>query len=253
MKILITNDDGHDSILLKFLIEHLAPHHDLVICVPTTQRSWQAKSMTRFKEVHVEERVVHGHKAFLVDGTTADCVNLAIYNLTSFNLDLVVSGVNLGLNLGNAFSISSGTIGGCLEGNIAGIPGIAISQVFEKEHMSKFLGEGAFSVEEEATLRIGVHSALDVIFNDLISKDKSWMENPLTWNVNIPPTAKTPIEIKRATTGSASYGSFFKKTSFGYVAQLRELSRAGEIGSDFSLIDEGYITKTLIAPQYKEV
>jgi 5'-nucleotidase len=68
-----------------------------------------------------------GLTMYAVSGTPADCVSLAVHTLYPTAPDLVVSGINLGLNFGLAFLLSSGTVGGVLEAWIAGVPAIAFS------------------------------------------------------------------------------------------------------------------------------
>jgi 5'-nucleotidase len=64
---------------------------------------------------------------FAVGGFPADCTNLGVHSLFDTPPELVVSGVNIGLNVGLGFFLSSGTVGAAMEGWIAGIPAIALS------------------------------------------------------------------------------------------------------------------------------
>ena len=125
-KILLTNDDSHDSPLFHFAIDELQKLGDLTISVPATEQSWKGKAMTRFGNVYVEEISIHGTGAWSITGTPADCVNIAIYNLMETPPDVVVSGTNIGKNTGLSFMWSSGTVGACLEANIAGLPALAL-------------------------------------------------------------------------------------------------------------------------------
>ena len=128
LRVLLTNDDGRDSPLFTLLVNVLRDYADLSIAVPAQEQSWQGKSMTRHGHVGVEQVDVAGHPAWSIDGTPADCVNIALYNLLETRPDLVVSGINIGVNAGVSLVWASGTVGACLEANIAGIPGIALSQ-----------------------------------------------------------------------------------------------------------------------------
>ena len=71
--------------------------------------------------------------AYSLNGTPADCVNLAYGNLMSDEPDLVVSGINLGYNITLPMILSSGTVGAALEGSLLGIPSIAVSMAITSE------------------------------------------------------------------------------------------------------------------------
>ncbi len=64
---------------------------------------------------------------FLLDGTPADCVQIGLYDLVEIRPKLVLSGINIGLNIGRARTLSSGTIGAAIEGSIDGVRAIASS------------------------------------------------------------------------------------------------------------------------------
>ncbi|MBN1141928.1 MAG: 5'/3'-nucleotidase SurE, partial [Deltaproteobacteria bacterium] len=101
MEILLTNDDSHRSPLFQFIIEHLDALGRLTIVVPKEEQSWTGKSITRFKHLYVDEIALFGRGAFCLDGTPADCINWGIYHLYEGRRpDLVVSGINIGLNTG---------------------------------------------------------------------------------------------------------------------------------------------------------
>jgi 5'-nucleotidase len=70
---------------------------------------------------------------FTATGTPADCASLAIHTLFDKPPDLVVSGVNLGLNFGLAFLLSSGTVGAAIEASIAGVPALAFSAALPRD------------------------------------------------------------------------------------------------------------------------
>jgi 5'/3'-nucleotidase len=125
--ILITNDDGIDSPTLVPLARALQRVGQVCVVVPTTERSWIGKAISRFDVVNVHTVERDGISMHGVSGTPADCVSLGVHTLCKPRPDLVVSGVNLGLNFGLAFLLSSGTVGAVTEGWIAGVPGVAFS------------------------------------------------------------------------------------------------------------------------------
>ncbi len=125
--ILLTNDDGIDSPMLVPLARQLGRLGTVRVVVPEAERSWIGKAITRFEVVRAYAAERDGIGMHAVAGTPADCVSLGVHTLFDRPPDLVVSGTNLGLNFGLAFLLSSGTVGGALEGWIAGIPAIAFS------------------------------------------------------------------------------------------------------------------------------
>ncbi|HLA82160.1 MAG TPA: 5'/3'-nucleotidase SurE [Thermoleophilia bacterium] len=125
--IVVTNDDGVGSPALVPLREVLAPLGDVRIVVPDQNRSGAARSITMHSPLWVEEmELADGSIAFSSDGTPVDCVRMAALGLLDREPELIVSGINLGENLGDDITYS-GTVAAALEGIMLGIPAIAIS------------------------------------------------------------------------------------------------------------------------------
>src|SRR5262249_10598694 len=131
MHILLTNDDSHISPLFRFAIDLLKTLGTVTIVVPQQEQSWTGKSMSRFKPLTLSQPLLQQDTAFCVDGTPADCVKMGIYHVCDPPPDLVVSGINIGTNTGVGFLLASGTVGACLEANLAGHPAVALSQSLE--------------------------------------------------------------------------------------------------------------------------
>ncbi len=128
MYILITNDDGYQSPGLVALRRALAPLGEVAVVAP--DRNWSAAGHYRklFDPMRAwEGTLIDGSPATLCDGTPADCVALALMGLLPRKPDLVVSGINLGANLGSDL-LYSGTVAAAMEGMIFGLPAIAVSQ-----------------------------------------------------------------------------------------------------------------------------
>jgi 5'-nucleotidase len=125
--ILVTNDDGYDSPSLVPLIRALAKLGRVRAVVPDRERSWIGKAITRWEDVRVERADRDGCEIWRTSGCPADCTQLGVHTLFGAKPELVVSGINLGFNHGLAFFMSSGTVGGAVEGWIAGLPAIAVS------------------------------------------------------------------------------------------------------------------------------
>ncbi len=127
---LVTNDDGIDSPGLWALARACKPVADHVYVVaPKTNQSAVGASMTMRRELHWEQvkyPPVDGVEAWHVDGTPADCVNVALKSIVRHWVDIVVSGVNQGANVGRD-TLASGTVGGALHGHFRGVTAAAFS------------------------------------------------------------------------------------------------------------------------------
>ena len=122
--ILLTNDDGVESEGIHVLAAALAPLGRVVICAPVGEASAIGHALTLARPLRLRTLSDDIHA---VDGTPADCVNIAVAHVLHGQLPtLVVSGINKGWNVGDDVTYS-GTVGGALEGVLLGLPAIAIS------------------------------------------------------------------------------------------------------------------------------
>jgi 5'-nucleotidase len=129
MYILISNDDGYQSEGLMALRAALSTIGEVAVVAP--DRNWSAAGHYRklFDPLRAwEGQLPDGSPALICDGTPADCVALAVMGLLPHKPDLVVSGINLGANLGTDVTYS-GTVAAAMEGMVFEIPAIAVSQV----------------------------------------------------------------------------------------------------------------------------
>ena len=133
MRILLTNDDGVNAPGLKVL-EKIAREFsdDIWIVAPTEEQSGAGHSLTLSLPVRLRRL---GERRFCVSGTPTDAVMMAIAQIMKDDPpDLILSGVNRGANLGEDVTYS-GTVSAAMEGALAGIPSIALSQGYAKEGM----------------------------------------------------------------------------------------------------------------------
>ncbi|HWU01883.1 MAG TPA: 5'/3'-nucleotidase SurE [Novosphingobium sp.] len=130
MRILLTNDDGIHAPGLEVL-ERIARtlSDDIWICAPSEEQSGAGHSLTLTRPVRLRQ---HGERRFSVTGTPTDSVTMALRKVLPEAPDLILSGVNRGANLGDDVTYS-GTVSAAMEGTLAGIPSIALSQVYAKE------------------------------------------------------------------------------------------------------------------------
>ncbi|MFT5442799.1 MAG: 5'-nucleotidase [Myxococcota bacterium] len=139
--LLVTNDDGVNSpalVPLVVALERLDAVTRVNTLVPDNERSWISKALSRFEDITLGEReAVPGEPQILTTtGTPADCANLGIHRVFDDKPGLVVSGINIGLNHGFAFTMGSGTVGAASEAAIAGLPAIAFSVGVQGGHGS---------------------------------------------------------------------------------------------------------------------
>jgi len=124
MRILITNDDGIYSPGLLALARAAARFGEVRIVAPHVEQSSMGHAITSARPLSWRKTVVESFDAYRVDGTPADCVALGASQWEAVNI--VLSGINLGPNLGNAMW-HSGTLAGAKQAALLGLRGIALS------------------------------------------------------------------------------------------------------------------------------
>jgi 5'/3'-nucleotidase SurE len=210
MKILLTNDDSHRSPLLELAYKAASKIGDVTIVVPKHEQSWKGKSLTRFGYLHLESIQLFDTNSYTIDGTPADCVNIAIHHLFNGKKpDLVLSGINAGLNAGTGFVLSSGTVGACLEANISGVPAIALSQHFDVETREHYIN--SYSIPDETLKRIKFQTevTLEKLF-DVFLANSHLLTSMTTWNVNLPFFAADNFPVEVTSMGKSIYGTCYR-------------------------------------------
>lgn len=244
MEILLTNDDSIDSPLLELAIDFLRPRGNLKVVVPKDEQSWKGKSITRFSDMVMEPCTIHGVDGCSFTGTPADCTNFAIYNLYDGGKpDLVVSGINIGANTGLSFTWSSGTVGACLEANIAGVPALALSQTLDSVVFHEWSDNRSFSTETLDRLRSQIDRMLTMTWERLSRRD-DWLKEPVTWNVNMPTTPADDCRPVPAYLGHALYGSIFKKRGDIFVHDVDSPVPDEAPQSDTAIVMSGHVSVT---------
>ena len=158
MRILLTNDDGVNATGLKVLetIAH-AFSDDVWIVAPAEEQSGAGHSLTLTRPVRLRTL---GERRFAVAGTPTDAVMMGLAQIMKDDPpDLILSGVNRGANLGEDVTYS-GTCSAAMEGALAGIPSIALSQVYAKEGMGDTVPFAAAEAWAERVLRPIVESPM---------------------------------------------------------------------------------------------
>jgi len=121
--ILVTNDDGVRSDGIHALAEAVRRLGDVTVVAPNVEASAIGHALTLRRPLRMERL---RDRVYEVDGTPTDCVNIALTQLFDGRIDLIMSGINKGYNIGDDITYS-GTVAGAMEAALLGIPGIAVS------------------------------------------------------------------------------------------------------------------------------
>ncbi len=161
MRLLLTNDDGVRAPGLCALAAALdeamnsGARLSYRVVAPEYEQSGCGQALTLFRPLRAK-RVDDGW--FSVDGTPSDCVNVALHSLLDEKPDLLISGINHGVNLGDDVT-HSGTVGAALEGRSLGLPSIAFSQEYRKARPADM--ERAAGLAVRAIVSIAEHGIPD--------------------------------------------------------------------------------------------
>jgi 5'-nucleotidase len=193
VRILLTNDDGVYAPGLAALEQQLRHLGEVVVVAPATEQSGVSHSITFLtplvcKSIHRDGR----HWAWAVDGSPADCVKLSIGELLRDHpVDLVVSGINHGLNAGINV-LYSGTVAAAIEGAFFGVTSVAVSLEYN----------------EDADFQSAAVIARGVI-GELVKQPKA---RGRLFNINIPTAAtESPKDVQVVPMGLAQYGRTYEK------------------------------------------
>jgi 5'-nucleotidase len=165
MKILLTNDDGYSAQGINALFEELSPSHTVYMIAPAVERSACSNAITMRDPVDLTQL---SETRFSLSGFPADCVNVALYAGIIPEIDIVISGINHGPNMGDDVYYS-GTVAGARTAVINGKPGIAVSLY------------GELSQKRFSECAAYVHEFLNSTFKKIINQ-------PVVLNINYPDT-----------------------------------------------------------------
>ena len=226
MKILVSNDDGYFAPGITLLAEALRQLGEVTVVAPERDRSGASNSLTLDRPL-VVQRAANGY--FSVNGTPTDCVHIAVTGLLDFTPDVVVSGVNLGANMGDD-TIYSGTVAAAVEGYLLGIPSVAVSLASKAgEHFESAIGVALQMVERLRRQPFG---------------------EPVLLNVNVPdvPAAKLRgVEITRLGRRHKAEPVVRLQTPRGetayWIGPAGGAADAGP-GTDFHAVESGRVSVT---------
>ncbi len=171
--VLVSNDDGYRARGLGLLVQALSRRADVVVCAPEVEQSAASHALSLHRPLRLFR---HDERTFSVDGTPADCVYVALYSegrVLPRRPDVVVSGVNHGVNLGDDV-FYSGTVAAAREAALKGVPALAVSCATD--------GNYEAAAELAAELALVVHAT---------------ERPPLLLNVNVPRGQDWPVRATR--------------------------------------------------------
>ena len=148
MKILLSNDDGVFATGIRALATELSKQNEIYVSAPDSERSAVSRSMTLFSPLRarpVKLTDLPDVPAYAVNGTPVDCVRLGLGNLFE-QPDLVISGINIGPNLGTDV-LYSGTVGAAHEAALLGYQAVAVSCcAYEPKHLDTAARAAAWAI-----------------------------------------------------------------------------------------------------------
>ena len=178
MKALICNDDGITAsgiLAAKKAVEDLC---DSYVIAPETQQSGIGHALTLYEPLRVNEYILRdGSKGYGVSGTPTDAVTLALFEIMDEKPDIMISGINTGLNIGKAELTTSGTLGAAIEAASFGIPTIAISREVTRDDIKFENGEIQIDFDFSAKM---LHKLVKIVLK------KGLPEGIDLLNVNVP-------------------------------------------------------------------
>ncbi len=231
MKIILTNDDGIYSPGILTLKKELMSFGSVTVVAPDVQKSGVGHTITFSHPLRVREVSVNGDfVGYGIDGSPADCVKLAVREIMKEKADLLVSGINIGANVGINV-LYSGTVAAAIEGALLGIPSVAIS----------------LEISESSP---DIHGAADIaknIVSHIINKE---LPRGTLLNVNIPHISKDKIKgIKITKQFSGDFDEHYDRRTDPRGVAYYWLAGTGwpkidVVGTDMHALKDGYISIT---------
>jgi 5'-nucleotidase len=226
MRILLSNDDGYFAPGLAALAEALQGLGEVVVVAPEQNRSGASNSLTLDRPLLLKKAASGFH---FVNGTPTDCVHLAVTGMLEKLPDIIVSGINLGANMGDD-TIYSGTVAAATEGYLLGIPSIAIS-------MTSFEGNNFASAGRVA--------------RELVERFiRNPIREPVLLNVNVPDIPHGELKGMEVTRLGRRHKAepvvkmiSPRKETVYWVGAAGAAADAGP-GTDFNAVERGFVSIT---------
>ncbi|HUI69681.1 MAG TPA: 5'/3'-nucleotidase SurE [Spirochaetia bacterium] len=239
--ILLVNDDGLLSPGLSALALALSADSVLTIVAPATQKSWIGKASSYHRSLPYRREEVGGLPAIVLDGTPSDCAVAGIHHFCPGKPDFVVSGINVGANVGDSYILSSGTVGGAVEGVLAGIPSLACGLEFSPDVTKRLEFEPS---DDDVSLFDFAARQTARAVSTLLGLG---LPQPLLFNLNFGQGAGPGSRLVHTTVAHYDYGCFLSKRDgeLYHEGSNKDCSRAAP-GSDMAVVGSGDISFSIL-------
>jgi 5'-nucleotidase len=228
--ILVINDDGINSIGLFILATQLKKLGDVVIVTPGDEKSGVGKAISIGQVNVTENSFGDGTRAYATTGTPADSFLIAVNKILKRTPDLVVSGINIGPNLGIDDLLTSGTVGATFEAAIHHVPAIAVSYCIS-EITAKMADKKNVSVKDlELAATLAYKSARHVL-------ERGMPQDVDIISINVPENADYK-KVKLTSLCYDGYGDIHTEVKDGYRIKSWALRHYpdGSLGTDLHAI-----------------
>ncbi|MGL6196173.1 MAG: 5'/3'-nucleotidase SurE [Thermoguttaceae bacterium] len=211
MNILLTNDDGIYAPGLAAMEKALRQLGDVYVVSPTFEQSGVGHGITFQTPLQVKQVLVNGnHWGWSVDGTPADCVKIALSEILPVQPDIVISGINGGLNAGVNI-LYSGTVSAAVEARLYGINSFAVSVEYREDVDFDKTAEIALTVIEKI-LKRKKNKEIERKNNVNEKNTSDNKRTPCLYNINIPHAALSGVpRLKIAPMDPAPYWDSYEK------------------------------------------
>ena len=225
----MTNDDGIDAPGLRALAQKLREVGSVTVVAPAREMSAVSHALT----IHEPLRFEHvGERSFKVEGTPADCVNLAVVKLLPKPPDVVVSGINRGANVGDDIAYS-GTVAGAREAAMLGVPSMAVS-LASKDGDADYSHAAAFAAQ----------------ILPVLAGKKEWSRRTFL-NVNVPPGRpkgfRVTVQAARNHITSVGERRDPKGKPYYWIEEGQDEWQPHD-RSDYQAVRDGYVSVTPLHP-----
>ena len=239
--LLVTNDDGTESLLWSRLCDALAAAgHTVYGIAPASDRSWIGCAQTLGREITPKEIAP---QRWSLEGTPCDCVAIAPAFFPGVQFDAVVSGINIGVNTRLPLVLTSGTVGAASTGAMLGLRAIAFSYALPREFSAEAKKSGGIVPQTaEATSHMFAHCVRRV--SELLGEAPVFGR---VYNVNFPSAVTADTSWEDAPMSLTPMLQYFKKTESGACLHDPKLGTPlNSTRSEFNVIGEGKISQTVI-------
>tara|TARA_B100000287_G_C20668478_1_gene792598 strand:+ start:2337 stop:3086 length:750 start_codon:yes stop_codon:yes gene_type:complete len=228
MKILLTNDDGYQSPGITELYKSLSSEHKVYLVAPKENCSGMSAAISLRKEIEVEEI---SKNVFSVSGTPADCSYIGLLSLIPNSIEMIVSGINLGANLGEDI-FYSGTVGAAIAGRRLNYVPVAFSVTSMNPNNLSFVAEQAsLIINQIKKLPSDKNLLININFPDLPSSQVRGFKLTRLGKRGIPDTP----DLIRVNESSKFY-------SFGSSGSLLP----DQVETDIQAIEKNYISISIL-------